>query len=97
MQVVGIRGMPRRYYDYLPEFAAVNQIATVGSWILAAGVFLMFGNLLRGVLRGEPVGPNPWGGATLEWTVSSPPPEENFPVEPVVTHGPYDFREAGVL
>jgi len=97
MQVVGIRGMPRRYYDYLPEFAVLNQIATVGSWILAFGVFLMFGNLLRGVLSGEPVGANPWGGATLEWTVSSPPPEENFSVEPVVTHGPYDFREAGLL
>ncbi|ALC15765.1 cytochrome c oxidase, subunit I [Desulfuromonas soudanensis] len=97
MQVAGIRGMPRRYYDYLPEFAALNQIATVGSWILAFGLFLMFGNLLRGVLSGEPVGANPWGGATLEWTVPSPPPEENFSVEPVVTHGPYDFREAGVL
>jgi cytochrome c oxidase subunit 1 len=83
--------MPRRYYDYLPEFATVNRFATVGSWILAAGVVLMLVNLFRGLFRGEPAGDNPWGGATLEWTVATPPPTENFQEEPVVTRGPYRF------
>ncbi|BCR06056.1 cytochrome c oxidase subunit 1 [Desulfuromonas versatilis] len=97
MKVVGMQGMPRRYYDYIPEFTRLNQLATVGSWILGIGVFLMFFNLIRGTFRGQPVGDNPWGGATLEWTTSSPPPTENFEVDPVVTHGPYDFKAAGIL
>ncbi|MBN1959063.1 MAG: cytochrome c oxidase subunit I [Desulfuromonadales bacterium] len=93
MQAVGIQGMPRRYYDYLPEFQALNLVATVGSWILAAGILLMFYNLWQGIRRGRPVGNNPWGGATLEWQIPSPPPLENFGAEdPVVTKGPYDYK-----
>ena len=95
MSIAGIRGMPRRYYDYLPEFATVNLVATVGSWILAVGLVVMMVNLFRGLFRGKPVGENPWGGATLEWTIPTPPPHENFLEEPVVTHGPYDFQGKG--
>jgi len=95
MKILGMRGMPRRYYDYLPEFADLNLAATVGSWILALGVAMMFVNLVSGLLRGEPFTGNPWGGATLEWSVATPPPTENFAEEPVVTHGPYDFTAAG--
>ncbi|NJC89381.1 MAG: cytochrome c oxidase subunit I [Desulfuromonas sp.] len=97
MKIVGIMGMPRRYWDYVPEFTGLNQLATAGSWILAVGLVLMFVNLIRGVLYGAPVGANPWGGATLEWQVPSPPPTENFEADPVVTHGPYDFKKAGIL
>ncbi len=97
MKVVGMQGMPRRYYDYIPEFTGINQLATVGSWILAFGLLLMFVNLFRGIFKGEPFGSNPWGGATLEWQVPSPPPTENFDDDPVVTHGPYDYKKAGIL
>src|SRR5512139_2179913 len=97
MKIVGMMGMPRRYWDYVPEFTGLNQLATAGSWILAVGLLLMFVNLIRGVRYGPPVGPNPWGGATLEWQVPSPPPTENFDEDPVVTHGPYDFKKAGIL
>ena len=97
MKIVGMQGMPRRYYDYLPQFHNLNILATVGSWILAIGLILMFVNLFRGLFKGEKVGVNPWGGASLEWTVPSPPPPENFDADPVVTHGPYDFKGAGVL
>ncbi len=93
MQAVGIQGMPRRYYDYLPQFGPLNMVATIGSWILAVGLIIMFVNLWRGIRYGTPVGKNPWGGATLEWEVPSPPPMENFGAEdPVVTRGPYDFK-----
>ncbi len=98
MQIVGVKGMPRRYYDYLPEFTALNQLATVGSWVLAIGLVIMFANLFHSVRRGSPVGPNPWGGVSLEWQIPSPPPTDNFGEEdPIVTHGPYDFKEAGIL
>jgi cytochrome c oxidase subunit 1 len=93
MMVVGLRGMPRRYYDYLPQFTSLNATATVGSWILGAGLFVMFANLLWGSRRGAPAGSNPWGGRTLEWTLSSPPPTENFPSPPVVIHGPYIYPD----
>jgi cytochrome c oxidase subunit 1 len=96
MILLGLKGMPRRYYDYLPEFTHLNQLSTFGSWILATGLVLMLVNLSRGLLKGEPIGRNPWGGATLEWTTQSPPVTENFEQEPVVTHGPYDFNGAGV-
>jgi len=84
--------MPRRYYDYLPTFHTLHLISTVGSWILAAGLILMFGNLIRGLIRGEKADDNPWGGATLEWKIPSPPPMENFEKIPTVDRGPYDFR-----
>jgi cytochrome c oxidase subunit 1 len=95
MMLLGVKGMPRRYYDYLPEFAPLNLVSTLGSWILISGIIVLLINLFYGLRRGEPVGNNPWGGATLEWTIPSPPPTENFSEEPIVTHGPYDFSKAG--
>lgn len=93
MQAVGIQGMPRRYYDYLPEFMPLNLVATIGSWVLAVGLLIMFYNLWRGIFHGPIIGKNPWGGATLEWDVPSPPPMENFGEEdPIVTKGPYDYK-----
>jgi cytochrome c oxidase subunit 1 len=97
MKVVGMQGMPRRYYDYVPEFTGLNQLATVGSWILAVGLVLLFANIIRGLFWGDPLEANPWGSASLEWQVSSPPPTENFDEDPVITHGPYDFKQAGIL
>jgi cytochrome c oxidase subunit I len=95
MMLLGVRGMPRRYYDYLPEFASLNLVSTIGSWILISGIILLLINLFHGLWKGEPIGDNPWGGATLEWTIPSPPPTENFIADPVVTHGPYDFSKTG--
>jgi cytochrome c oxidase subunit 1 len=91
MFILGLQGMPRRYYDYLPQYAGGQMVSTVGSWVLAMGLLLMFYNLYAGLRRGAPVAANPWGAATLEWSVSSPPPHENFAQEPLVDQGPYDF------
>ena len=89
--ILGYLGMPRRYYDYLPQFQSLHIIATVGSWILVGGIIVMLVNLLVSRKRGAPATANPWGGATLEWTVASPPPLENFAEVPTVTRGPYEF------
>lgn len=90
MFIMGYMGMPRRYYDYLPEFRVYQLISIVGSWILVSGILVMFINLARGLKYGKKAPDNPWGGTTLEWTIASPPPVENFAVIPTVTTGPYD-------
>ena len=89
MFVMGYQGMPRRYYDYLPQFQDLQILSTVGSWILVTGILILIGNLLYALLKGPKAGINPWGGTTLEWRVPSPPPLENFEDIPIVTGGPY--------
>jgi cytochrome c oxidase subunit 1 len=91
MLILGWRGMPRRYYDYLPRFHTDELISTIGSWVLIAGLIIIVVNLLRSLTRGERADANPWGAATLEWQVPSPPPAEDFETEPVLSRGPYDY------
>jgi cytochrome c oxidase subunit 1 len=52
----------------------------------------MLYNFIRTLLKGEKAGQNPWGGATLEWQTSTPPPLENFVKIPKVKKDPYDFK-----
>jgi len=91
--IMGYMGMPRRYYDYLPQFAGLQKISTVGSWILASSIFFMFGYLIYALFKGPKASANPWGGVTLEWQIPSPPPLENFKEIPTITHEPYDFSQ----
>ncbi|HKI77164.1 MAG TPA: cbb3-type cytochrome c oxidase subunit I [Ignavibacteriaceae bacterium] len=91
--IMGWLGMPRRSYDYLPEYQIYHVISTVGSWIMIAGILYMFINLLRSVFVGERITTrNLWGGETLEWSVPTPPPLENFEVLPDVVDGPYEYK-----
>jgi cytochrome c oxidase subunit I len=90
--ILGYAGMPRRYYDYLPEYQSYHVVSTIGSWILILGILVMMINLLAGIWKGKRASANPWGGLTLEWQVPSPPPVENFTTIPDVTHGPYDYH-----
>lgn len=92
MFILGIEGMPRRYYDYLPEFQTMQVVSIVGSWILVAGLVVMLGNLIYALFKGKRADANPWGGATLEWQIPSPPPKENFEKIPAIERGPYDYR-----
>jgi len=56
---------------------------------------MFFGALLYAIFKGEKAEDNPWGGVTLEWTIPSPPPLENFEEIPTITHGPYHFEQEG--
>jgi cytochrome c oxidase subunit 1 len=94
--VLGSRGMPRRYFNYLPQFQALHVASTIGSWILAAGLFLALATLLASLRRPKGMVDNPWGGKTLEWMTSSPPPTHNFEGQPLPQHGPYDYRPVPV-
>lgn len=88
---LGYEGMPRRYFDYLPQFQVLHVIATVGSWILISGIILLLYNLIHALRHGPKAEMNPWGGTTLEWTIPSPPPMENFEKIPVIDYGPYNY------
>jgi cytochrome c oxidase subunit 1/cytochrome c oxidase subunit I+III len=86
MHWTGLLGMPRRIYTYPADVGwnAVNLVTTIGSFVLAAGLLLLFVNIVISRRRGLPAGPNPWDAPTLEWAVPSPPPPHNFTVIPVV-------------
>jgi len=94
MFVMGWLGMPRRYFDYLPEFQIYHFISTIGSWILIVGLIIMFTNFIK-ALRSKTsyTNINPWSGETLEWTVPNKPPLENFEVIPTITAGPYEYKD----
>ena len=93
--IMGAKGMPRRYYDYLPEFQGYHLLSTYGSWILGAGLFLIAFYLLASLFKGKKAGLNPWGSLTLEWThTTTPPHPHNFIETPIVTRGAYDFHLA---
>jgi len=91
--IMGAKGMPRRYYSYLPEYQPWHVMSTVGSWIIGLGFLIMLVYLLWSLRRGPIAPANPWGALTLEWQTSSPPPLENFKHTPVVSGGPYDFPD----
>ena len=90
--IMGTRGMPRRYYNYPPEFETFHQISTAGSYLLAIGFFTMATYLIHSLIAGKPAPANPWGGNSLEWHTPSPPPQFNFDDEPP-EGDPYDYGE----
>jgi len=86
MHLVGLRGMARRSYTYLPGqgWELDNILATAGAFVFAGGVFALLFNLVASRLLRAPATPDPWSGGTLEWAVGSPPPDYNFRLFPIV-------------
>ena len=89
--IAGVQGMPRRYHQYAEVFQPYMVISTIGAYILGISCLIVFTNLYRSLKKPYDAPPNPWGGATLEWTVSSPPPHHNFDEEPKI-YDPYDLE-----
>lgn len=89
--ILGLNGMPRRYYHYLPMYTTWNRVSTVGSWFIGAGALMIVGNLLFSFFHGKKAPANPWHGKSLEWQTESPPVLENFAHVPTVTAGPYEY------
>jgi cytochrome c oxidase subunit I+III len=86
MHILGVRGMPRRVYTYLPGtgWELLNEIQTLGSLLLIAGALCWLYNMWASYRRGAIAGPNPWGASSLEWAAASPPPNYNFDELPTV-------------
>ncbi len=90
---LGTKGMPRRYYTYLPQYQPFHAFSTFGSWVLGVGFLIMAVYLIDSLINGKKAPANPWGALGLEWQTSSPPPTENFLHTPVVTHDPYAYPD----
>jgi len=97
--ILGSKGMPRRYHDYTGPgwseeltslFHILHALSTIGSYLMAAGFFLTAYYLIHSLFKGERAPANPWGGRSLEWQCSSPPPHDNFAKAPTVGDC-YDF------
>lgn len=84
MHFLGMMGMPRRIPDYNPVYTDLNYLSSVGAFALGITQILLIINVIYSRKRGEVAGDNPWEGTSLEWQVSSPPPEHNFHKIPVV-------------
>jgi cytochrome c oxidase subunit I len=91
MHKLGMEGMNRRIAEYEPRFAVLNMVCTIGSYILAVSTFPFIINVVWSWMRGEKADDNPWQALTLEWSMSSPPPVENFITDPVLKTGPYQY------
>jgi cytochrome c oxidase subunit 1 len=90
--ILGTRGMPRRYYNYLPEFQSLHVLSTIGAYILGIGFLITAIYLIASLRKAYDAPANPWGANTLEWRTVSPPPYYNFHHTPTVTEGPYDYE-----
>jgi cytochrome c oxidase subunit 1 len=91
MHWLGIMGMSRRVSSYpqRPEFTFLNQIETFGYVLILAGGILLLYNIFNTLRKPKNAPPDPWEindiQKTLEWSVSSPPPAENFKTIPVIS------------
>jgi cytochrome c oxidase subunit I len=86
MHFLGMWGMPRRIYTYAPDlgWTGLNQLETVGAFILGLAFLLFYINIFWSLRYGEKAPADPWDGRSLEWSVTSPPPMYNFALLPNV-------------
>ncbi|MGD0900070.1 MAG: cbb3-type cytochrome c oxidase subunit I [Thermoguttaceae bacterium] len=87
--ILGTHGMPRRSATYKPPFELNHVLSSVGALVQFLALVLIAGCFIHSLCRGRRAPANPWGGATLEWECSSPPPHDNFDSPPAVRE-PYD-------
>jgi cytochrome c oxidase subunit I len=97
---LGIMGNVRRYAqfvdDYLQPVLGVHKFITVWALITGAAQLIFIYNLIHSRWWGKTAPVNPWEATSLEWTVPSPPPFDNFGGQhPVVYHDPYQYGVAG--
>jgi cytochrome c oxidase subunit 1 len=101
MHVLGLQGMSRRVYTYDAGygFEFWNQLATIGSFVLASSIALFIYNIFYSKVKAKKlaaVGPDPWDARTLEWMIPSPAPEYNFdPIPTVVRLDDFWYRKYG--
>ncbi|MBN19455.1 MAG: cytochrome c oxidase subunit I [Chloroflexi bacterium] len=88
MHFTGLNGMPRRIYTYGSEYGwdFWNLISTIGVLLLAASMVIFIYNIVSSWIKGAKASGDPWDARTLEWSITSPPPEYNFAVIPTIEY-----------
>jgi cytochrome c oxidase subunit 1 len=101
MHYLGMAGHPRRYSSlaevgYLHNLMPLQKFISIVAFITIAAQFIFLVNFFWSLFKGKKAEMNPWQATTLEWTVPSPPPHDNFGgAVPVVNHGPYEYSVPG--
>ena len=90
--LLGMQGMPRRIADYREAdgFTGLNVLSSTGAFLTGISTLFLLWNVFRSLRKGAPAGDDPWGGHTLEWATTSPPPPQNFdrPLPPIRSNRP---------
>ncbi|MDZ4785248.1 MAG: cbb3-type cytochrome c oxidase subunit I [bacterium] len=90
--VLGMHGMPRRYFDYPPEFESLHFVSTIGAFMNGLGYAMAIFNLALTGLFGKVKAPrNPYDSLSLEWQTDSPPIHDNFETTPIITEWTYGY------
>ena len=102
LYVLGFMGMTRRlnYYDN-PVWNTWLLIAGIGALIVLLGICVQLYQIfasIRDRKKNVDITGDPWGGRTLEWATSSPPPYYNFAKIPTVKDRDpwHDMKEDGI-
>jgi cytochrome c oxidase subunit I len=95
MLILGFEGMPRRVATYPSRFTTLNALETGGGFVIALGVLVFLVNVWWSLRHRRPAGNDPFGGPTLEWWTTSPPPRLNYEsLPPIRSYAPlFDLRE----
>jgi cytochrome c oxidase subunit 1 len=94
---LGLAGNVRRYAaftdDFLIPLIPVHKFITYAAILTGLGQMIFLYNLIYSRFKGAPAPENPWECTSLEWSVPSPPPWDNFGGKhPVVYHDPYQYN-----
>jgi len=97
---LGLIGNVRRYQSFVNDFMGpylpLHKFITIAALITGAAQFIFLYNLIHSRFWGKPAPENPWNATSLEWTIPSPPPWNNFgDRHPVVYHDPYQYGVKG--
>src|SRR5262249_3183856 len=90
--VMGARGMPRRYWDYDPQYQIFHQLSTIGAYVLGISIFISVVYLVSSLWVGKIAPRNPWGAASLEWQGPTAPTLYNLDKPPVL-HELYNYDD----
>jgi cytochrome c oxidase subunit 1 len=96
MHYLGLAGNVRRYQafvvDYMQPLVGVHRFITIAALFTGAVQLIFLYNLVHSRFRGKPAPANPWEATSLEWSIPSPPPFDNFGGRhPVVYHDPFQY------
>ena len=101
LYALGFMGMTRRLSTNInPEYHTMLMIAVGGAVLILIGILFQLLQLVVSIKdrnKNRDLTGDPWGGRTLEWATSSPPPFYNFAEIPVGTErdAVWDMKEKG--